>query len=56
MNLVCQEVKEKHSADNIRSWVKNTLDKFGIKDEQLLGFSIDSAANVTKAIDKLLMI
>lgn len=54
VNLVCQEVKEKHTADNIREWVKCTMDKFGIHEDQLLGISIDSAANVTKAVDDLI--
>jgi len=40
VNLVCLEVKEKHSAANIRGWIKEALIKFDIKEEQLLSISI----------------
>lgn len=50
VNLATREVFESHSGDNIRKWIKETLESYGITDIQLLGLAIDSAANITKAV------
>ena len=50
-NLMCRVVEERHLAVNIQKWLKEGQDEFGISNNQLLTFTIDSAANMTKAID-----
>jgi hypothetical protein len=49
LNLVCRKVRESHTAENIKKWLKEIQVEFEIKDEQILGFSADSAANMQKA-------
>lgn len=55
INLICREVKERHFADNIKKWFQSSMDLFEIKDEQIFGMAIDSAANITKAVDDLIL-
>ena len=50
-NLMCRVVEERHLAFNIQKWLKEGQDEFGISNNQLLTFTIDSAANMTKAVD-----
>lgn len=45
------EVFESHTGDNIRGWVKEVMEQFGIENEQIFALAIDSAGNVTKAMD-----
>lgn len=44
-------VEERHLSINIQKWLKEAQDEYGISDNQLLTLTIDSAANMTKAID-----
>lgn len=53
-NLVSREVETKHSGNNIRGWVLEAMKLFEIEDDQVLGVSIDSAKNITKAIDDMI--
>jgi hypothetical protein len=50
-NLMCRFVEEQHCANNIQKWIDEGLQEFGITYEQLLSFTIDSARNLTKAVD-----
>ena len=50
-NLMCRVVEERHLASNIQKWLKEGQQEFGINNNQLLTFTIDSAANMTKAVD-----
>lgn len=49
LNLACRRVSGAHTADNIKLWFKDILSEFGIDENQLLVFAIDSAANIQKA-------
>lgn len=49
LNLACRKVKESHTANNIKKWIKEIQMEFEIKDEQILVLSADSAANMQKA-------
>lgn len=51
MNLMCRVVEERHLAVNIQKWLKGAQDEYGISNNQLLTITIDSAANMTKAVD-----
>lgn len=51
VNLATREVFESHTGDNIRKWVRETLVSYDIGDIQLGGLAIDSASNITKAVD-----
>lgn len=55
INLVCREVKEKHTGENIRDWVLEAMSQFGITGQQLVALSIDSASNITKAMKDLII-
>ena len=52
---MCREVKERHFACNIKDWIQDSKNLFHINDEQIFAVSIDSAANITKAIDDLIV-
>lgn len=51
LNLMCRVVKERHLAANIQKWLKEAQDEYGISNNQLLTFTIDSASNMTKAVN-----
>lgn len=51
--LECREVSERHTALNIMKWIKEVANAFDLTFDQLLALSIDSARNVTKAVDDL---
>lgn len=51
INLMCRVVEERHLAVNIQKWLKGAQDEYGISNNQLLTITIDSAANMTKAVD-----
>lgn len=48
-NLACRKVHDAHNAANIKRWVREILNEFSIKDESVLAFTADSAANIQKA-------
>lgn len=48
---MCHVVEERHFAVNIQKWILEALELYGITEKQLLSFTIDSAANMTKAVD-----
>lgn len=50
-NLACREVFGSHTAVNLQAWLLDVQKDFGLKDEQLLALTIDSAANITAAAD-----
>lgn len=50
-NLMCRVVEERHFAVNIQKWLKEAQDEYANNNSQLLTFTIDSAANKTKAVD-----
>jgi hypothetical protein len=50
-NLCCSVKFEHHFACNIESWIRELLGEYKIEDKNILSFSIDSGANITKAID-----
>ena len=52
--LECREVHERHTAENIKKWLKDVMTKFKISEDQLLGISTDSARNITKACNDLI--
>lgn len=52
--LACCEVFQSHTGDNIKAWILEEIESFGIEPEQLLAIAIDSAKNVTKAIDDMI--
>lgn len=54
MNLMCRVVEERHLAVNIQKWIKKAQDDYNISNSQLLTFTIDSAANMTKAVDSFI--
>lgn len=41
VNLATREVFESHSGDNIRKWIKDSYESYGIEGIQLLGLAID---------------
>lgn len=49
--MCCREKFDRHFADNIQEWIKEIIDDYEISDNQILSFSIDSGANITKAVD-----
>lgn len=52
--IACREVFERHFGNNIKKWIKDAIEEFEIFDGQILAISIDSASNVTKAVDELI--
>lgn len=54
INLFCQEVRERHNAANIQSWIKDGQNQYKIVDQQIIALAIDSARNMTKAVDNFI--
>lgn len=52
--LFCRETFDRHFAINIKQWLQEALTEFDVKLPQLLGVSVDRAANITKAADLLI--
>lgn len=57
VNLSCKEVNERHFAANIKSWILDVLKQFLPEEraQQTFVYSVDSAANVSKAIDDVVL-
>lgn len=53
--LMKQCVFERHYAVNIQRWINEAMDQFEISEDQLIAITIDSGANVTKAVDDLII-
>lgn len=53
--LQCREVFERHFAVNIQRWINEAMDQYGISEDQLIAITIDSGANVTRAVDDLIL-
>lgn len=51
INLACREVKDRHFAVNIQKWIQEDQHKFEIIDPQIIALAIDSARNMTRAVD-----
>lgn len=47
--LACRRVKEAHTAVNIKQWIREILLQYEVADEDILAFTVDSAANIQKA-------
>lgn len=54
MNLSCREVLERHFATNIQKWFEEDFELFGIETEQILVVSVDSAADIKKAVQDII--
>lgn len=50
-SLMCREVTDRHFANNIVQWTKDGIHLFEIEPSSILAIAIDSARNVTRAID-----
>lgn len=50
-NLLCREVHESHTGENIAKWIKDGQNEYSISDNQILGLSVDSASNITLGVD-----
>lgn len=50
-NLKCRDVKERHFAENIKKWIQDAQIEFDITNHQIISLAIDSARNITKAVD-----
>lgn len=51
--LQCREILDRHFGDNIETWMKDSLTEFKVDLLQLLGVSVDRAANITKGANLL---
>ena len=50
VNISCKEVLDRHFAINIKRWILEEIETFKINPEQIFVMSVDSAANITKAV------
>jgi hypothetical protein len=53
-NLCCAEIFDKHTADNIESWITDKIEEFEINKNQILSISTDSGANIAKAVNQMI--
>jgi hypothetical protein len=49
VNLACRQVRDSHTAANIKKWFKEVLAEYDIKETSVLAVTCDSAANIQKA-------
>jgi hypothetical protein len=54
VNLACIEVKDCHTGKNIKEWMFQQFEDFEISSDQVCVMSVDSAANITKAINDII--
>jgi hypothetical protein len=53
VNLSCNEVNDRHTSSNIKSWLLKEIEDYKIDLNQIFVLSVDSAANITKAVRDL---
>lgn len=53
-NLCCSEKTDRHYAINIEKWFEEVMEEFEITKDQILSITIDSGANITKAVKNLI--
>jgi hypothetical protein len=53
VSLACREILDRHTAINIKEWLRDVCDEYEIKNNQILSAVSDNARNITKALDHL---
>ena len=56
LNLLCREVHKRHTAMNLKDLLLQVTKSYDISNDQILGLSVDSAANITKAVNDLISV
>jgi hypothetical protein len=54
VNLACAEVIERHTAENIKKWIESQLEVYQIQSIQVFVINVDSAANISAAVRKII--